>query len=193
LDADVAAFCRGHPLADVVRLRTADLQLVLQALEGVGVLAGDGSQYLTLDGQVIVGGNFLRHDQVIAGLRFMRVGNGCRPHLEIAFGRLQLFCGCRFLGARRRQGFLGQQHIEVGLGNAHDQVLAGLKKLGFGTGCRELSLLVARPVLPAKQGLCQGQRPGIAVVIDIGLDTRRPGRRVEIVAVSVGDQPQSGQ
>jgi hypothetical protein len=62
--------------------------------------------------------------QVEAGLRFARVGDGGGADLEIALGRGQLL-GMAALLALGGQRVLRGQHVEVGLGHAHDQVLLG--------------------------------------------------------------------
>jgi hypothetical protein len=67
----------------------------------------------------------------------------------------------RSSGRGRFQRVLGRQHVEVGLGHAHDQVLLGLGELGFGNRLLQLALLVGFPAVPAEQRLLQRDRVGL--------------------------------
>ena len=106
---------------------------LLQAL-GLNVAAAD--QLIERDAlvaQIVVGADFLRGGQIEAGLRFTGVGDGGGADFEIAFGRGQLFADGSLARARGGQGVLSGQHIEIGLGQTHDQVLlGGLKLVGRG-------------------------------------------------------------
>jgi hypothetical protein len=67
-----------------------------------------------------------------AGLGFALVGDGGGADVEIALGEFQLlrraFWACTVVSA-----VLGGQHVEVGLADAHDQVLCGGIQLGRAT------------------------------------------------------------
>ena len=77
-----------------------------------------------LDAQVVLGRDFLRDHQVVAGLRLARVGDGGGADLEVALGRGQLLGHRGLLRLHEGQRVLRRQHVEVSLADADDQVLA---------------------------------------------------------------------
>mmetsp|Transcript_41247 Transcript_41247/g.96593 ORF Transcript_41247/g.96593 Transcript_41247/m.96593 type:complete len:257 (+) Transcript_41247:1466-2236(+) len=119
-----------------------------------------------LDAQVVVGRQLLGHSQVVTRLGFTRVGDGGRADLEIALGRGQLLRDRGLVGPRGGQRILGGQHVEIGRGQAHDQVLLGDLQIGLG---RRI----------AATGLVDGRRVGGVVDRILALQTRRQRRAVD--------------
>ena len=77
------------------------------------------------------------------------------------------------------------QHVEIGLGDAQDEILPGLDEIGFGLGNLKFRLIVGDPVLPAEQRLGQGKRVAVAVEFDI-VRNGRPPRKYNIIFVPLG-------
>ena len=86
--------------------------------------------------QVVLGSDLLRDDQVVAGLRFARVGDGRGADFEVALGRCELLGDGHLLRPHQRQAVLAGQHVEIRLAHAHDQVLIG----GGEHGLRDIGL-----------------------------------------------------
>jgi len=60
------------------------------------------------DAQVVLGGDFLGHNQVKTGLGFTRIGDGAGAHFEVAFGRGQLFGHRLFLRLNHAHAVAGR-------------------------------------------------------------------------------------
>jgi hypothetical protein len=99
-----------------------------------------------LDAQVVVGGDLLRHHEVVAGLRLAGVGDGGGADLEVALGRRQLLAHGLLLRLHEGQRVLRRQHVEVGLADADDQVLRGGGQLRLRQVDLQPALLVGGPV-----------------------------------------------
>ena len=113
-------------------MQTGDVGLGLQA-QGLDLGGAHGLvECQPFDQQVVVGGDFLRCDQVKAGLGFTRVGDGGGADFEVALGRGQLFRHGCLLCLDEAQAFLRRQHVKVGLADAHHQFLLGRFELGLG-------------------------------------------------------------
>ena len=144
-----------------------------------------------LDAQVVVGGDLLGHHEVVLGLRIARVGDGCGADFKVALGRCQLFGHRRLLRLDEGQVVLRRQHIEVGLADAHDQVLVGAGQLGLGQVHLLDALLVAGPVGGTVQRLRCAQR---AVLRAIGAVERRGRvRRVTLAGTGIAGRQIGGR
>jgi len=86
------------------------------ARHGIGQLL----QRALADFQVALRDNFLGTHQVVARLRFVRVGDGGGAHFEITLGLLQLLCNGGLLRPCKLYAILCYQHVEIGLRHAHD-------------------------------------------------------------------------
>ena len=147
------------PLVHAGRLRGRQLHAVGQFGQRARGGADDLGQFLAPHFQVVLQAQFLGHDQIVAGLGLVGVGNGGVAQLEIALGRFQLPGDGGFFGLGGRQRVLGVEHVEVGVGHAQQQVLVGLLQLHLDVGDDELGLFVVLPAAPVEQGLGQGQVP----------------------------------
>jgi hypothetical protein len=144
LHRQVAGLGGGNPRLDVGRLGAAQGDALAQALQRVGLLAGEHQQRVALDGQVALGGDHLGRGQVGAGLGFMDVGDGDGADLEALLGQGQLLGVGLVEGLGGGQHVLGAEHVEVGLGCAQGEILDG----PAGTG--------HRPGPPASRPACTG-------------------------------------
>ena len=161
-----------------------------EALQRVGLLAGEHQQRVALDRQVALGGDHLGRRQVGAGLGFMDVGDGDGADLEALLGEGQLLGVGLVEGLGGGQHVLGTEHVEVGLGRTQGEVLDGQLVLGVGQGRLHLALLVLDPVLPAEQGLGELHLPAVAVVAAGGILRRMKGG---VVPVGVAGEVERGQ
>ncbi len=80
--------------------------------------------------------------------------------VEVPTSKLRLAdsscCSIDVLLARTAFRFsMAVQHVEIGLGDAQDEILPGLDEIGFGLGNLKFRLIVGDPVLPAEQRLGQ--------------------------------------
>jgi hypothetical protein len=113
----------------------------------------------------LVGGNLLRGRQVEARLRLVGVGDRCRADLEVLLGLLELLRDRRLVGLHRAQVLDREEDVEVGLGDAQDQILSGLREVGLGLHDQQLRLVVLDEILPAEQRLRQVDAIAVAVVL----------------------------
>jgi len=144
-----------------------------QALGLDGGAADDLVEEEPLHAQVIVGRQLLGHGLVVLGLRFTRVGDGGRAHLEVALGRCQLLGDGLLVGLRGGEHLARIEHIEVGLRQAHDQVLLGQQ---------HQQLRGVQPALGAQDGEVVG-------AVEQGVLQRKPrllGARVAAARGGVG-------
>jgi len=102
------------------------------------------------DFKIAFGGDFLGLRQVVARLRFVRVGNGRRADLEILLGRFELLGDGRLVGAHGRQVLDGVDDVEISLRDTQDQILPGLHEVRLGLRDLHFRLVVGNPVLPAE-------------------------------------------
>ena len=112
-----------HPGGHVTRLHGGQLERLGQR-QGLGA----GAAYQLVEGeffhpQIVVGGDFLGHDQVVAGLGLTRIGDSGGANFKVALGCCQLFGYGGFLRLHKGQRVLRGQHIKVALADAHQQVL----------------------------------------------------------------------
>ena len=143
-------------------MQTGDVGLSLQAQ---GLDLGDAYSLVErqpFDLQVVVSGDFLRCDQVKAGLGFTRVGDGGGADFEVALGRGQLFRHGCLLRLDEAQAFLRRQDIKVGLAGAHHQFLRGRFELGQG----QVDLL---------HPLCEGGQVGRTIQWVAAIDRQTAG------------------
>ena len=136
-----------------------------------------------LDGQVVLGRDFLGNHQVKACLRFAGVGDGGSAHFKIALGRRQLLSHGCFLGAHKGQAVTGGKHVEVGGAHAHHQVLPRGAQAGFGNGHTALGLRYHYLVKAVVQGLRQLHAQS---AIGLRFVTGRVGARCASQASAVG-------
>ena len=129
-------------------------------------------QGAALDFKVVRGRQFLRHDQVVAGLRFVGIGDGGRADFEIALGLFELLGNRGFLRCRQLHAVLCNQDVEIGLRAAQDQILLGDFILRFADGHLQFGLVVQRPVLFAEQRLDQAHTVAVAVVLHVAAKGR---------------------
>ena len=165
LDQRVQGLGLLYPEADVVGLHRVQQYRCAHWFGLRAALAHQLVQRQRLDAQVVVGGQFLGHGQVVAGLGVTGVHNGGGADLEVAFGRGQLFGHGGLQAAHIGQAVGGGQHIEEGLTDPHDQVLLGGQQLVLGQLGRFFSLGEACPVAGAIQGLGCSQGGRLQAVI----------------------------
>src|SRR5207237_5116348 len=146
-----------------------------QRLELHVLLARDELQRTPLAVEVVLRRDFLRDDQVVARLRFVRVGDGCGAALEVALRLRELLGDRRLLRAHEHQRVLRGQYVEIGLRRAHGQVLARLCEGRFGLPRLVIRLVTLQEVLRAVDRLRQRQR------ITKGGRVAREVRRDELV------------
>jgi hypothetical protein len=136
----------------------------LRRLSSPRILADQHVQRVTFHLKFALGSDFLRGGQVEARLRLVGVGDRRRSDLEILFGLLELLGDGRLVGLHGAQVLDREEDIEVGLCDAHDQILSGLREVGFGLQDQQFRLVVLDEILPAEQRLRQVDAIGVAVV-----------------------------
>ena len=122
-------------------------------VERAGRFADEFFQRAQTDGEAVLLGDFLRHCEVVARLRFMGVGDGGGADFEVALGGRQLFGDGRFLRIDEGDVVLRLQHVEIGLCDAQDQVLCRYLQLHLGDLDLLLGLLVLHQILFTEQRL----------------------------------------
>ena len=142
-----------HPGRHVVRLHAGQLHGQGQRLGLAAVHAHQLVQRQALDAQVVLCGDLLGHDQVVARLGFTGVGHGGRADFEVALGRGQLLGHGCLLRPHEGQRVLRGQHVEVGLAHAHQQILRGGIELGLRHIHPALALLIGDAVGRAEEWL----------------------------------------
>ena len=85
--------------------------------------ADDRAQRRELVVEIRARSDLLRDDLVVLRLRVVGVGDRRRADLEIALGLRQVFADRRLLALGQLDVEPRQQHVEIGLGDADDQVL----------------------------------------------------------------------
>jgi len=88
-----------HPFLYVGRYRVFHGEGFAQYVEVFDVGVDQLLQGTALDFEVVGGSQFLRHDQVVAGLGFVGVGDGGGADFEVALGLFQLLGDRSFLVA----------------------------------------------------------------------------------------------
>ena len=154
--------CRD-PIVDVVGPGKGQGELLLQRRQPLGQLVDELLQRLAFDLPIVLVDDFLRHRLVIAGLCFIGVRDGRRADLEISLGLGQLFADGGLLRLRHGDVVFRQQHIEVGLRHAQNQILLRGRELRLALQHLLLGLIVGRPVLRPVQRLAERQRVAIGV------------------------------
>ena len=69
--------------------------------------------------------------QIVAGLRFLLIGDGSGADFKVALGRIKLLRDGPLLRLNRRQIILRRKYVEVGLRHPNHQILARLFQLRF--------------------------------------------------------------
>ncbi len=113
----------GQPVRNVSRLRQTQWQLRLEPIQLFGAAVGQAFKGITLNGQIIFGGDFGRNRTIKISLRFVGVNNSRRPNIKRRLRLRQLSCKRLFGRPRKTQCVLGQQHIEIRFRHAQNQVL----------------------------------------------------------------------
>jgi hypothetical protein len=120
---------------------------------------------------IVAGGDFLRHDLVVLGLRLIRVGDRRNADLEVALRLRQRLDDGLFLALRELDVELRQEHVEIRGRNAQDEVLP--RELQHVVRLRDdlLGLIVGHEILVAEQRL-RRRHEGVVLRVsrrDIGL------------------------
>ena len=166
-----------HPFTYVARCIGGQLYGLGQGQGGGAGAAHELVERQAFDVQVVFGGDFLRHDDVVACLGFALVRDGAGAHLEIALGCGELLLHRGLLRAHEGQRVLRGQHVEIALAHAHQQVLCRGVKLCLGHVDAALSLLIANAVGRPVQGLRSRQRDVAVRRGEIDLGTADLGAR----------------
>ena len=191
--AETLFFRAFHPLFHRARLRWGELQRGAQRQQSSRQFSDDLLQHLFLDFQVILGGEALRGRQVIACLRFMRVGDGGSAHFEVTFGLRQLFRDGGELGGDEGQTVLRCQDVKIGLRYAHNQIEVGLRKSGFRLCDLIASLFVCHIARPVEQRLGEGDAVAVGVALSVRVWQGVTERNLEVVHLRRHGGADSGQ
>ncbi len=111
------------PRLERVRRGKARVEPAAEALEVPGQAPEDRTQRCELVVEVGARSDFLRDDLVELRLRVVGVGDRRGADLEIPLGLRQVFADRRLLALGQLDVEPRQQHVEIGLGDADDQVL----------------------------------------------------------------------
>ena len=187
LHAEAAGFRSGDPVGDVLGLRTLQGHALAQPGERLGLLADDLGQRLARHLELVLRGDLLRRGEVEARLRLMHIGDGDGADLEAGLGQFELLGRSRAQLRHRVERVLRVEHVEVGLGHAQHQILAGDAELGVGQCGLQFALLELHPVLPAEQRL--GELNAVAVAV-VGVVVADPTLRLQIGVVPGRVRPQ---
>src|SRR5437660_1378598 len=154
LRACLIALVRGGcPVFHRIRLGRIELDTGFQWLEPLGKLADNLLQGALLDFEVALCRDLLRRCEVVSRLRFVRIGDRRGAHLEISL-RLSELLGNRYLLCLDEgKAVLRGEHVEIGLRDAHDQILGRLAESGFGLCRLERGRLVHLNALPIEKRL----------------------------------------
>src|SRR5262249_56528174 len=131
--------------------RGGELDVRLQRRQLFRKLADDLLQGALLDLEIALRSDLLGSREIEARLRLVSIGDGCSTNLEIAFRLGELLCYRDLLALNERETVLRCEHVEIGLGYAHDQILRRLAEGRFGLDRLEPRFLVDLEVLPVEQ------------------------------------------
>ena len=145
-------------------MRRFQLEVLAEVIEVARHRIDQLLQCAALDFQIVLRGDLLRAGQVVPRLRLKGVGDGGAAHLEVALGLFELFGDRVLLRLDQVHGVLRDQHVEIGLRDAHDQILFGDLELRIGLRGLQFGFAVGLPVLLAEQRLHQVHAVTIAVV-----------------------------
>ena len=145
-----------------------------------------------LDAQIVVGGDFLGNDQVVARLGFARVRDGGIADIEIALRKGALLGYGLLLRLHETQRVFGAKHIEVGLAGAHDQVLLGSIALGQGDFKAALALREGNAVGGTVQRLRRAQRGGLRAGVEREVGLADFGARAAGAGLQADRRQQTG-
>ena len=162
-DAGVCRFGLQHPGVDICRLDRAQHRRRGQAARLRALFADQLVERNFFHAQVVLGGNFLRQHQVVAGLGFTGVGDGGGANFKVALGRGQLLGHSRLLGFYKGQAVLRGQRVKVGLAGTHNQVLLGGVKQRARQVHLFFALVVSGPVARAVQRLRSADRAALRI------------------------------
>ena len=113
------------PILEIVGIRRHGCEPRPDLFQLLREAADDCPQSGDLVVVIVLGGDFLRHDLVVLRLRFVSVGDCRHTHFEVALRLRQRLDHGFLLAVRKLDVELRQQHVEIGGGNAQDQVLPG--------------------------------------------------------------------
>ena len=138
-------------------------------------VAGEELRLRCLDG--------LCHGEVITCLRFLHVGDRRQADFEALFGQFPLLGHGIALGDGEAQGIVRRQHVEVGGGDAQQQILLGLCQVDVGQRHLAITALVVEPGLAAINRLGQKHRDVFGLA-GVGAEqfTAVSGRILDVVA-----------
>src|SRR6266850_8022513 len=138
----------GSPVFHRVRLRRVEFDARLQWLEPLWKLPHDLLQSTLLDFQITLSRDFLRCPEVETRLSFVSIGDRCGADLEIALGLGELLGDRHLLPLDERKTVLRGENVEIGLRDAHYQILRRLAESSFGLRCFESGFLIHLDILP---------------------------------------------
>ncbi len=175
-----ARVARGlHPFVDAVGLGPLQLEPFPEGLERIRELADQLLQGALLHLEVVGVEDLLGDRLVVARLGLERVDDRGGADLEVALGLRELLRDRALLGVGKGDVVLREQHVEVGLRHAHDQVLAGRRERRLGLHDLLFRLRDRDPVLHPEEGLRERQVVAARGVIEVV-------RPVALVVVPVG-------
>ena len=151
----------------VLRVRLVERHLLCRLHQRLVVLVGEFAQRFLRGRERALGGNDARRRAVVRGARFLHVGDGDQADFETFLGLLELPAERFERRLRGAERVLGGQHVEIGLRDAHEQVLlrSAIRRLGH----RHLRIgaLQFLPLVPPEHGL--GQFGAVVPVLaDVG-------------------------
>src|SRR5262249_3525469 len=111
---------RARPVLHRVGIRGGELDVRLQWRQLFRKLADDLLQGALLDLEIALRSDLLGSREIEARLRLVSIGDGCSTNLEIAFRLGELLCYRDLLALNERETVLRCEHVEIGLGYAHD-------------------------------------------------------------------------
>ena len=160
---------RGHdPRLDVVGARGRERKGLAQRREAFGHLAEQHLQRPALDLEVVQVRDRLGDRLVVSRLGFQGIDDGRGSDLEVALGLRELLVDRGLLRFRQRHVVLGEQHVEVGLGEPQPQVLQRASQHRLGLQHQVLRLVDRDPALQAQDRLRERHRDRPGVVVAVG-------------------------
>lgn len=159
-------FGQGDPVVELARR----WWLATQAVYAKGGDVGKGftDQVLeTAAGDFPLLAGFQREGcvQVEAGLRFVDVGADAGAGRKRLFGGFELTGVGLGLGPDEGDLVVGEQQVEIGFGEAGDELLSGVGEIRFGFHGLGAGLAQGGPLDRLEQGLADGDRASAAVVV----------------------------
>ena len=124
-DADLIIFLNRlfHPRIERGGDRQLGLKSSVESLQLLGCAADDGAQRRELAIQIVLGRNLLGHDLIVLRLGVVGVGDRRRANFEVALGLRQILAHRCLLAFGQLDVEPRQQHVEVCLYHADDEIL----------------------------------------------------------------------